>query len=129
MPASYSGFAAMIRFVVSKTTPTDKAMGQMLDLLRSVSVDIETTGKFDVSRVNAEPAARGLAGIAKFLQEHILPEALHVQDEDAIEQVKYAIEGSLALSAEILKQYNDPGLEDRATFSIEVPKPKGIREQ
>ena len=121
MPSDYGFYAGILRFVAKKTETDDREIRIMMAHLAGISDAIEQTGRFMVERDNCESAARAFAGVAKFLQERILPEALNAGNEGAVEQLKWAIETSLVLAAELVKRAANEELKDQDKFTFDLP--------
>ena len=81
MSSDYGFYAGILRFVAKKTESDDREIRVMMGHLSGIATAIEHSGRFVVERGNCESAARAFAGVAKFLQERILPEALSAGNE------------------------------------------------
>ncbi|MEQ5777924.1 MULTISPECIES: hypothetical protein [unclassified Thalassospira] len=125
MSSQYAFFAGILRFVAKKTATDDADIQVMMGHLAGIADAVEKTGQFMILRENCESAARGFAGVAKFLQERILPEALADGNKGAVEQLKWAIETSLALAAELVKRITVADYEGQASFTFDLPQPPG----
>ena len=125
MASDYGFYAGILRFVAKKTETEDREIRIMMGHLAGIADAIEQTGRFMVERDNCESAARAFAGVAKFLQERILPEALAAGNEGAVNQLKWAIETSLALGSELVKRIALEEYEGQEKFTLDLPLPPG----
>lgn len=125
MSSQYAFFAGILRFVAQKTATDDAEIQVMMGHLAGIADAVEKTEQFMVLRGNCESAARGFAGVAKFLQERILPEALADGNTGAVEQLKWSIETSLALAGELVKRIAVADYEGQASFTFDLPRPPG----
>ena len=125
MPSDYGFYAGILRFVAKKTESDDREIKVMMGHLSGIATAIEHSGRFVVERANCESAARAIAGVAKFLQERILPEALAAGNEGAVNQLKWAIETSLALGSELVKRITLEEYEGQDKFTFDLPMPPG----
>ncbi|UKV12710.1 hypothetical protein L6172_11600 [Thalassospiraceae bacterium SW-3-3] len=125
MPSDYGFYAGILRFVAKKTESDDREIKVMMGHLSGIATAIEHSGRFVVERANCESAARAFAGVAKFLQERILPEALAAGNEGAVNQLKWAIETSLALGSELVKRITLEEYEGQDKFTFDLPMPPG----
>lgn len=123
MSADYGFYAGILRFVAKKTETDDREIRIMMGHLAGIADAIAQSGRFMIERNNCESAARAFAGVAKFLQERILPEALNAGNEGAVEQLKWAIETSLVMAAELVKHAANEDLKDQDRFSFDLPAP------
>lgn len=123
MTSPYGFYAGILRFVAQKTITDQPDVKIMMGHLHGIAEAIEDQGKLLVERKNCESAARAFAGVAKFLQERILPEALAAGNEIAVEQLKWAIETSLALGAELVKRITLAEYSSYENFVFALPEP------
>lgn len=128
MASDYAFFTGILRFVAKKTETDDPEIRVMMGHLRGIADAVDQSGRFMIERGNCESAARGFAGVAKFLQERILPEALADGNEGAVEQLKWAIETSLALGSELVKRIALEEYEGEDRFTFDLPKPPQKRQ-
>ncbi|WP_417811161.1 hypothetical protein [Thalassospira alkalitolerans] len=122
MSSDYGFYAGILRFVAKKTESDDREIRVMMGHLSGIATAIEHSGRFVVERGNCESAARAFAGVAKFLQERILPEALSAGNEGAVDQLKWAIETSLALGSELVKRIALEEYKGENKFTFDLPK-------
>ena len=97
--SDYNFYISHLRFVAHKTEPLNPDVEQMMAELLRVADEIEKTGGFSVEFGNARIAGRGFAGVAGFLQQHILPEVIAAKNELGERQVRWVIDTSMSLLA------------------------------
>ncbi len=93
----YGFFIAHLRFIVAKTEVTTPEVGAMMAELSRIADSIESTGGFSVAADDARIAGRGLAGLAGFLQERILPETVAAGNTAGEGQIRWVIDTAMAL--------------------------------
>eukprot|EP00998_Keelungia_sp_KM082_P008706 NODE_4892_length_742_cov_1.243902_g4869_i0.p1 GENE.NODE_4892_length_742_cov_1.243902_g4869_i0~~NODE_4892_length_742_cov_1.243902_g4869_i0.p1 ORF type:complete len:131 (+),score=20.44 NODE_4892_length_742_cov_1.243902_g4869_i0:181-573(+) len=125
MSSDYGFYAGILRFVAKKTETDDREIRIMMGHLSGIADAIAQSGRFMIERDNCESAARAFAGVAKFLQERILPEALAAGNEGAVNQLKWTIETSLALGSELVKRIALEEYEGQDKFTFDLPLPPG----
>ena len=97
--SNYDFYVSQLRFVANKTERSDPGVEQMMVELLRIADEIEKTGRFSVEYDNARLAGRGLAGVAGFLQQHILPEVIAAKNEIGERQVRWVIDTSMSMLA------------------------------
>jgi len=95
--ADYGFFVAHLRFVAARTDATTPDIAAMVSELGRIADDVEATGALTVPRERLRIAARGLAGLAGFLQERILPEVVAAENSNGERQVRWVIDTSMRL--------------------------------
>jgi len=98
----YVFYAAQLRFAASKTERNDDDLDAMMNTLEDIASQIERDGAFRLEAENLRVGARGLAGIAGFLQQHILPEVIAAKNKIGEQQVRWTIDTSMSLMATIM---------------------------
>jgi len=98
----YSFFTAQLRFVASKTERTTPAIDEQMDALSSIADHIDRRGCFDVDANHVRIGARALAGVAGFLQQHILPEVITSNNDVGEKQVRWTIDTCMSLMATMM---------------------------
>ena len=85
--------AAFFRFVAERTDrgSSPEVTAMMEELARAADA-IEATGGFTAQAGRLRITARALAGVAGFLQQHILPEAVAAGNTDGERQVRWVID-------------------------------------
>ncbi|MFH1804754.1 MAG: hypothetical protein ABID63_07700 [Pseudomonadota bacterium] len=123
MSTHYAFYAGILRFVAQKTTTDDPEIRVMMAHLTGIASAIEQSGRFGIARDACENVARAFAGVAKFLQERILPEALADGNQGAVKQLTWAIETSLLMAAELVKRINHDDFAGQDSFVLDLPRP------
>lgn len=100
--SDYGFYANFIRYIVGKTMRDNDEIAAMMDELTAISEVLEFRGNFIIKADNLRVAGRALAGVAGFLQQHILPETIANENKTAETQVRWVIDTSMRLVAEIL---------------------------
>ncbi|NQW01331.1 MAG: hypothetical protein HQ483_16625 [Rhodospirillales bacterium] len=100
--SDYDFYVAHIRFVAGKTARETAVVAQMMDKLMELADQIESGQAIDVASADARLAGRALAGVAGFLQQHILPEVIAAGSALAESQVRWVIDTSMALMATLM---------------------------
>ena len=100
--SDYDFFTAQLRFVASKTETNDEAVHGMMRLLNGVADQIDVNESFRVDAKNVRMSARALAGVAGFLQQHILPEVIAAKNFTGEKQVRWTIDASMSLMATMM---------------------------
>lgn len=125
----YAGFLKYIGDITERETPE---VSDMLDELLRLAAELRMTGKMTVEQEKLSIAARGMAGLAGFLQEQILPEVVASQNEKGEKQVRWVIDTSMEVmtdlmsQAELIIQNNDEAqdtAETKQPFVISLPEP------
>jgi len=98
----YGFFSAQLRFAASKTERATADIDVMMDVLSDIADQIDAHESFTVDAKNMRIGARALAGVAGFLQQHILPEAIAAKNNLGERQVRWTIETSMALMATMM---------------------------
>ena len=100
--SQYDFFTAQLRFAVSKTERTTTDIDAMMDVLSDIADQIDAHESFNADAQNMRIGARALAGVAGFLQQHILPEVIAAKNNLGEQQVRWTIETSMALMATMM---------------------------
>ncbi len=93
--SDYRFYAAILRFVASKTGRDDARVAAMMECLNGVAAEVEARGGFSVAAERLELTARALAGVAAFLQKQILPEVVAEGNGGGEAQVRWAIDTAM----------------------------------
>ena len=89
----YTFFTAQLKFVATRTERESDDVARMMDALVRIADEIEHSGcDFFVAPEELRITARALAGVAGFLQQHILPETVAANNAKGERQVRWAIE-------------------------------------
>ncbi len=120
MPA-YDFYVAHIRFVVRKTDRETDVISEMMDHLSVFADQVESGGDIEVPGPHVRSLARGLAGVAGFLQQHILPETIAAENKSAENQIRWVIDNSMALMATLMVHAETNG--DQESCNLVLPAP------
>ena len=71
----------------------------MMAALLRIADEIEKTNRFRVEYEDARYTGRALAGVAGFLQQHILPEVIAAKNDLGERQVRWVIDTSMSMLA------------------------------
>ncbi|WP_142848323.1 hypothetical protein [Telmatospirillum sp. J64-1] len=93
--SDYTRYAAILRFVARKTDQSEERIAAMMEDLLKAADQIEQTGRFTVAPDHAASTARAFAGVAAFLQQQILPEAVAHGDKEAENQIRWTISAAM----------------------------------
>lgn len=94
--SDYAFYARMLRFVAGKTGgQEDERMRAMAAALAAVADEVEARGAYTVPADRLDLTARALAGVAGFLQQRILPEAVAHGNAAGERQVRWVVDASM----------------------------------
>ncbi len=117
----YGFYVGYLRFVAAKTPRDSSLVDGMMQVLQRIAAEIEEGGGFYAATDQLVPLARALAGVAGLLQQKILPEVVADQNQRVEAQIRWAIDTSMTLMAN-LTVADDTGDHDPATpFSLPPP--------
>ena len=100
--SQYNFFTAQLRFAVSKTERTTAVIDEQMNVLSSIADDVDRCGRFSVDANHVRIGARALAGVAGFLQQHILPEVIAARNIIGEKQVRWTIDTCMSLMAAMM---------------------------
>lgn len=99
----YDFFIAQLRFVVNRTDRESGDVACMMDALMEISDALEGENEnFFVPAFRLRSTARALAGVAGFMQQHILPEAVAAHNRLGEKQVRWTIETCMTWVAKLM---------------------------
>ena len=99
----YDFFTAQLRFIAKKTEREPGDVDVTMRALEHVISDLETHKDFfEVQAAELRVTARALAGVAGFLQQHILPEAIAAKHSTGEEQIRWTIETCMSTMAKLM---------------------------
>ena len=119
--AAYVFFAAHLRFIATKTDAKEPEIVAMLDELGRIADAVEAEREIEVSIDKLRITARGLAGVASFLQEKILPEVVAAGNVIGERQVRWVIDTSMRMMTKLTTQV-ELGSNDKL-FILPLPAP------
>jgi len=97
--SEYTFFISHLRFIANRTERTTPEISAMMDALVCFADAVERSSEFEVAADQTAVTGRALAGLAGFLQQHILPEVVAVGNSDGEKQVRWVIDTSMELTA------------------------------
>ncbi|HEY9079612.1 hypothetical protein [Magnetovibrio sp.] len=100
--SQYDFFTAQLRFAATKTERVSSEIDDMMQVLTSIAKQIDDREMFVVDARNVRLGARALAGVAGFLQQHILPEVVAAKNNVGERQVRWTIETAMSLMATMM---------------------------
>lgn len=99
----YDFFIAQLRFVANRTDRESGDVLYMMEILEAVCGQIEGGRKnIFFAPKDLRLAARALAGVAGFLQQHIIPEVVAAKNTLGEKQVRWTIDTCMFMVAELL---------------------------
>lgn len=100
---NYNFFIAQLRFVADRTERESEDVARKVDALLAIADELERGGgTFFIAAENLKIASRALAGVAGFLQQHILPEVVANANATGEKQVRWTVETCMALMAKLM---------------------------
>ena len=100
---NYDFFTAQLRFIAKKTGREPGGVDDTMQALERVINALQIhKDSFDVGANDLRVTARALAGVAGFLQQHILPEAVAAGHSVGEEQIRWTIETCMSMMAKLM---------------------------
>jgi len=118
---AYNFFTAQLRFAASKTERSDVDIDAMMQLLNAIADQIDAHGSFHVEAKNMRTSARALAGVAGFLQQHILPEVIAAKNNVGEQQVRWTIDTAMSVMAMMMTHAEMT--HDQDDLDVTLPSP------
>ena len=100
--SNYSFYAGYLRFVAQNTTPDTPEIQGMMAELRHIANTLERQITFTVEQNKLHITARALAGVAGFLQQHILPEIIDAKNISGEREVRWVIDASMTVMSNLM---------------------------
>jgi len=122
--ADYTFFAAHLRFLARTTDRATPDIAAMMDDLARIADEAEQGGTFEVPAGRLRRTARALAGVAGFLQQHILPETVAAANTVGERQVRWVIDTSMGAMADLMTHAEMTG--DGAPLTVTLPAPPDL---
>ncbi len=119
--SDYAFYAAHLRFIARTTDRSDPAVAAMMEDLGRVAEAVERRGAFTVPADRLRTTARALAGVAGFLQQHILPETVSAGNAVGEAQVRWVIDTSMEAMAVLMSHAEVSG--DATDRVVDLPPP------
>ncbi len=117
-------YASFLRFVAEKTERTTADIEPMMQALLQIADEIEKTGGFEVAFDDTRQTGRALAGVAGFLQQHILPEVVAAGNTTGERQVRWVIDTSMSVMAHLT--VHSETVTDGSPCEVALPDPPDL---
>ncbi len=95
MSGDYGFYVACLRFMERRTEAVTPEIVAMMRDIAEIADGVETAGEIVARFERSRPAARAMAGVAGFLQRHILPEAVALGDAASERRIRWMIDASM----------------------------------
>ena len=118
--SEYDFYIKHLRFIAARTEKTSPDVSAMVDELNRMADAIENAGGFIIPADRLKVAGRALAGLAGFLQDRILPEAIAAGNDAGERQIRWVIDTSMQFMSVLLARAETAPTEDAA---MELPPP------
>jgi hypothetical protein len=100
---NYKFFAAQLRFVANRTKCESGDVARKVEALLAIADEVDGENRnFFIAAKDLRDTSRALAGVAGFMQQHILPEVIADQNSAGEKQVRWTIETCMALMAKLM---------------------------
>ncbi|MBT3991607.1 MAG: hypothetical protein HON14_12765 [Rhodospirillaceae bacterium] len=100
--SDYNFYAGYLRFAAQKTERETPEIEEMMAELDRVAGALEAGDNFFVAADKLRVTGRALAGVAGFLQQHILPEVIAADNDKGEAQIRWVIDTSMSLMANLM---------------------------
>ena len=118
--SNYNFYAGYLRFVAQNTTADTTEIRDMMAELGNIANILEQEVTFTVEQNKLHITARALAGVAGFLQQHILPEIIDAKNFSGEREVRWVIDASMTVMSNLMVHAE---LADNSDgFLVELPK-------
>ena len=114
----YGFFVAYLRFVVAKTATSSPEIAAMFTELDRIADALEAGYEIKISFDKLNIVARGMAGVAGFLQEQILPEAVTAGNKAGERQIRWVIDTSMRLMTKLASRAELGGNDEPFVLSL-----------
>ena len=98
----YNFYARYLRFVAENTTPDSPEIQDMMAELNYIAKILENNTMFTVEKNKLLMTSRALAGVAGFLQQHILPETIEAGNTAGEIQIRWVINTSMNIMSNLM---------------------------
>ena len=115
----YNFYAGYLRFAANKTERDTPEIEEMMAELNRIADILEAGTGFVVEADKLRLTARALAGVAGFLQQHILPEVISAENELGEIQTRWVIDTSMSLMASLMAYAETT--KEAESYSVELP--------
>ena len=117
----YGFFAAHLRFIAAKTPASAPEIAAMMEALKEIADEVETSDRFTLPAGRLESAARGLAGLAGFLQQQILPEVVAAKNDRGEREVRWVIDTAMSMMGGMLIDAEQTPEGESKTYNLPPP--------
>jgi hypothetical protein len=118
--SNYNFYAGYLRFVAQNTSPDTSEIRGMMAELGYIANILEQQITFTVEQNKLHITARALAGVAGFLQQHILPETIDAKNISGEREVRWVIDTSMTVMSELMVYAELADNSD--AFIVELPQ-------
>ena len=115
----YNFYAGYLRFAANKTERETPEITEMMAELERIAEILESGNSFIVKDRKLRLTARTLAGVAGFLQQHILPEVIAAENEIGEAQTRWVIDTSMEVMANLMAHAETT--KDGENFTVNLP--------
>lgn len=115
----YNFYAGYLRFAANKTERETPEITEMMAELERIAEILESGNSFIVKDRKLRLTARALAGVAGFLQQHILPEVIAAENEIGEAQTRWVIDTSMEVMANLMAHAETT--KDGENFAVNLP--------
>ena len=123
--SNYNFYAGSLRFVAQNTTADTPEIRDMMAELGLIANILEQEVTFTVEQNKLQITARALAGVAGFLQQHILPEIIDAKNISGEREVRWVIDASMTVMSNLMVHAE---LADNSDgFFVELPKSPSVK--
>jgi len=122
--SAYDFYVAQLRFVAVRTERDSPEVSEMMEAIEGFADQVATSSRFEVPGELCRVTGRALAGVAGFLQQHILPETVAAGNQFAERQVRWVIDASMTLTATLTVHAET--VSDGASCPVELPTPPDV---
>ena len=119
--ADYQFYTGILRFVAQTAARDDAKVAVMMDCLNRMADAIDAEGCFAIPLDLRGIYTRALAGVAGFLQDRILPEAVANQNKLAEVQIRWSVDTAMTQMTHLVKLQAHGDLEPQALFVLPPP--------
>jgi hypothetical protein len=98
----YNFYAGYLRFVSENTPPDTPEIQDMMAELNYIAKILDNNSTFTVEENKLRITSRALAGVAGFLQQHILPEIIEAENTSGELQIRWVIDASMNIMSNLM---------------------------
>ena len=98
----YNFYAGYLRFVAENTAPDTPEIQDMMAELNYIAKILDNNSTFTVEKNKLRITSRAFAGVAGFLQQHILPEIIAAENTSGEIQIRWVIDASMNIMSNLI---------------------------